>query len=73
MRNTVLRQFHETLVRETNKALEQGIEPYALALALRMMGNQLDSLALDYERQEASQTQKAGGSNEIELEGSTEE
>lgn len=73
MRNTVLRSYHESLITGANEAIKVGVEPYAIAIALRSIASQLDVLAKQYEMAEASQEQKVGENNETELEGTPEE
>ena len=53
MRNTFFRRYLEEVASKTNEALQNGIEPLAIALALRGMADQCDRMALELEKQEA--------------------
>lgn len=58
MRNTSLRETINSITKQINDAIQQGIEPLAFAFILRQMADQCDKLAVDFERQE-KEAQKA--------------
>lgn len=55
MRNTTLRSLVTDFTTQINKAIEVGIEPLAIAMALRSMADQCDKLATEFEKQEKEQ------------------
>lgn len=58
MRNTLFRSFIEETVKKTNEMIQNGIEPLALAMALRSMADQCDKLSAEFEQKEKEEEEK---------------
>ena len=59
MRNTTLRETINSITKQVNAGIQDGIEPLAFAFVLRQMADQCDKLAEDFEKQEKEQEEKA--------------
>lgn len=58
MRNTLYRAFLEDTTASINNAIQNGIEPLALAMALRNMADQCDKLSAEFEQKEKEEEEK---------------
>ena len=58
MRNTTYRKTLDSIASLINDAIGVGIEPLALAVALRQMADQCDKLAQTFEQQEQKESEK---------------
>ena len=55
MRNTLFKKYLEEVVEKTNGIIQQGVEPLAVALALRSVASQCDELSIELEKKEKEQ------------------
>ena len=58
MRNNTYRNLLNEITEKVNSAIQTGIEPLAIAMALRQMADQCDKLAEEFEKQEKEQAEK---------------
>lgn len=58
MRNTTLRKIIDSVTKQVNEGIQNGIEPLALAMCFRQIADQCDRLAEQFEKQEAAEAEK---------------